>query len=91
MAVEYFKITTITPKGDSREYMYMGDIDIKDPKTIEDFYKFMVDCCDDTADFFSCPDDWDPIKWRDSTCAKWEDPEGKRSDFGIPFCNPFVR
>lgn len=88
--VEYFKVTTMTPKGDSKEYMYMGEVDETNPKTIGEFAHFMMKCCDDTSDFFSCPDDWDPIKWRDSTCAKWEDPTGKRTGnmWGGP--NPFI-
>lgn len=84
--VEYFKVTTMTPKGDSKEYMYMGDI-----QTAEDsakFANFMVECCDDTSDFFGCPDDWDPIKWRDNTCAKWEAMESDRTSLPSPF--PFI-
>lgn len=81
--VEFFKITTLTPNGDSKEYMYMGEI--KTPEDTAKFSEFMVECCDDTSDFFGCPDDWDPIKWRDSTCARWEAIDSKRVVLPTPY------
>lgn len=85
--VEFFKVTTLTPKGDSKEYMYMGEI--KTPEDSMKLSKFMVECCDDTSDFFPCPDDWDPIKWRDSTMAKWEAIGSERTVLPLPSPFPF--
>ena len=81
--VEFIKITAKTPYGDTAEYLFMGDLDNHDDQ--KRFTKFMLDCCDDCADRFSAPDEWDPKDWRDQTCAMWEPMETKRTSFGDNF------
>ena len=79
--IEFIRVTTKTPNGDSKQYMYMGDLNTDEGAV--DFAEFMVKCCDDTADFFSAPDDWDADKWLNSTMAMWEPVEGNRTTFGV--------
>ena len=78
--VEFIKVTAKTPYGDTNDYLFMGDLDDHDDETR--FLKFLVDCCDDCADRFSAPDEWDPKEWRDQTCAMWEPMETTRTSFG---------
>ena len=78
--VEFIKVTAKTPYGNTNEYFFMGDLD-KHEDQIR-FSKFMVECCDDTSDRFSAPDEWDAMDWRDQTCAMWEPMETKRTSFG---------
>ena len=85
--VEFIRVTARTPKGDTKEYSWMGDMN--EANTQQDFVKFLIQCCDDTADFFGCPDDWDPQKWRDYTCASFESVTDDR-DFSVGI-SPFVR
>ena len=57
--VEFVKVTTLTPKGDTKEYSWMGSLETSEGQ--QELTRFMLECCDDTADFFGCPDEdgWD--------------------------------
>ena len=78
--VEFIRVTAKTPLGDTKEYMFMGDLDEKE--TQERCLDFLISCCDDCADKFSAPDDWDPAEWRRQTAAMWESVETNRTSFG---------
>ena len=86
--VEFIKVTAITPNGDTKEYSWMGDLSTRDGN--QELVKFMMKCCDDTADFFGCPENWELSKWRDMTCARWEPMESNRMELIDPN-NPFIR
>ena len=88
--VEFVKVTTLTPKGDTKEYSWMGSLETSEGQ--QELTRFMLECCDDTADFFGCPDEdgWDVDKWRNMTCARWEPMESKRQSIG-PSESPFMR
>ena len=80
--VEFIKVTAKTPYGDMWSYSFMGDLDTAtDQKRLA---KFMVDCCDDCADRFGCPDEWDPEDWHQQTAAMWEDVTNDRKEYGPP-------
>lgn len=78
--VEFIKVTAKTPYGDTREYVFMGDLD--EPADQTRLVDFMVKCCDDCADFFPCPDEWDADEWHGQTQAMWEAMETSRTSFG---------
>ena len=68
--IDFIKVTAKTPYGDTHEYAFMGDLSkVEDGQRLT---KFMMDCCDDCADRFPCPDEWDARTWRDNTQAMWE-------------------
>ena len=75
--VDFVKVTAKTPHGDTAEYIFMGNLNLLEE--VDRFFQFMIDCCDDCADRFSAPDDWDAQAWHEQTCAKWEPIEN--SDF----------
>ena len=78
--IELIKVTAKTPNGDSQEYMFMGDLDTEEDQGR--LIEFMLDCCDDCSDRFSCPDNWEPELWRNSTRAMWEAIDSERTSFG---------
>lgn len=80
--VVFVKVTAQTPHGDTHEYMWMGDLDTPNDQTR--LIKFMVECCDDCADRFGCPDEWDSNEWRNQTSAMWEAVDSQRMEFGPP-------
>lgn len=75
--IEFIKVTAKTPYGDTHEYAFMGVLDQKEEE--QRLIKFMMDCCDDCADRFPCPDEWDPMAWRDQTEAMWESMSSDRN------------
>ena len=62
------KIIARTPSGESKEYFYIGDIINHEAE----LFKFMIDCCDDCAQTYGPPEDYNPIDWQDFTSAQWE-------------------
>jgi len=68
--IDFVKVIAKTPYGDTHEYAFMGDLSKEEEG--QRLTQFMIDCCDDCADRFPCPDEWDPISWRDNTQAMWE-------------------
>ena len=68
--VDFVKVTAKTPNGDTAEYMFMGDFHLIEE--IDRFFQFMINCCDDCADRFNAPDNWDALAWHEQTMAKWE-------------------
>lgn len=76
--IEFLKITAKTPYGDTREYAFMGDM--TKPEEQERLIEFMMKCCDDCADFFPCPDEWDAKDWRNGTAAMWEAMTSNRTE-----------
>ena len=86
--VEFVRVTAKTPHGECWEYAFMGDLDTESDQIR--LAQFMLDCCDDCADRFGCPDEWDAIEWRDKTMAMWEAIESQRMEFGPPVeYNPY--
>lgn len=67
--VKYGRVVAKTPKGNIKEYMFMGDFHTED---IYRLPEFMISCIKDCADFYGCPDDWDCEKWVDATVAYFE-------------------
>lgn len=80
--IEFIKVTAKTPYGDMWSYSFMGDLD--NPEDQIRLAKFMMDCCDDCADRFGCPDEWNPDDWRQQTAAMWEDMTNSRKEYGPP-------
>ena len=68
--VKFIKVTAETPCGDAKEYAFMGDLDKQADKAR--LIEFLLWCCDDCADFFPCPDEWDVDEWQDQTLVRWE-------------------
>ena len=69
--VEFIKVTAKVPTGETKEYMFMGDLDKHNDQGR--LIKFMEDCCHDCADFYIgiCPDEFDVQDWYDGTMAMW--------------------
>ena len=80
--VEFIKVMAKTPYGDTWDYAFMGDLDTPDDQMR--LAKFMMECCDDCADRFGCPDEWDADEWRNQTAAMWEAVGSQRMEFGPP-------
>lgn len=68
--ITYLKVIAKTPLGNTQEYSFMGDMDSDDE--IDRFVDFMVSCCDDCADRYDCPDEWDANEWHSKTKVTWE-------------------
>lgn len=68
--ITYLKVIAKTPLGDTQEYSFMGDMD--SDSEIERFLNFMIFCCDDCADRYDCPDEWDADEWHSKTLATWK-------------------
>ena len=79
--IEFIKVTAKTPLGDTNEYMFMGDLNTDEDQIR--LLKFMKECCDDCADRFTCPEDWDIKDWFNKTVAVWEAVESNRLDFDM--------
>lgn len=81
--VEFIKVTAKTPKGETHEYMFMGDLDnVNDQARLIDF---MMKCCDDCADRYGVPDDWNATDWHEQTMAMWEAMDSDRTAFDWGF------
>lgn len=70
---EFVRIIARTPYNQERNYVFLGDLD-KDEDQCR-LIDFMIKCCDDCADFFPCPDEYDIDQWRNDTAAMWESVE----------------
>lgn len=68
--ITFLKVIAKTPLDDIHEYSFMGDMD--SDSEVERFINFMVSCCDDCADRYDCPDEWDADEWHSKTSATWE-------------------
>ena len=89
---EFIRITAKTPYNQEKHYVFLGDLS-KDEEQNR-LIKFMMDCCDDCADFYPCPDEYDIDQWRNDTAAMWEgvetvDTPKPREEF-YKYDNPFI-
>ena len=75
-------VTAKTPNGDTCEYIFIGNLDT--PADQIRFSEFMIQCCDDCADWYGCPVGWDEEKWHNQTMAMWNSMTSNRKTFGPP-------
>lgn len=67
---EFIRITAKTPYNQEKHYVFLGDLSKAEEQ--DRLIKFMMDCCDDCADYYPCPDEYDVNQWHDDTAAMWE-------------------
>ena len=87
--IEFIKVTAKVPTGETREYMFMGDLDkLEDQRRLINFEK---NCCDDAADYYAmiAPDCYTAEQWHNDTMAMWEAMSTSRESFDLMGGYPF--
>lgn len=87
--IEAIRVETKTPRNQCKSYIFFGDLD--DEKDQARLIEFMLQCCDETAEFYPYPEGWNEEEWKNSTQAMWTDVEDKRDTFGPSGLSTFLK